>query len=260
MRRHVLRTGTVRGPSDLRIDLAKISSHAFSKIIKKGLIYLFSICLTMALLFCLLTTGGFRDFANWESKPFLLSAWGMLAFGICLTPLLLTSRVAATLQSRTLLQICGSGGFCGLMVLVVWSSAYFAEMLLREAQLGSKLTPVIITVLGLVISLGLAVIGILNDGFLTENIRAVGWLLFFAGTLTAFRKDQLVPSILTAAAGLSVVVTIMLVTGHANFYGRRPSRITREDNRLLFWSGVLAMSFMIIVFIFSAVRLSLSGK
>src|SRR5262245_49217675 len=124
----------------------------------------------MGLLFTLIATSGFCDFATWRTKPFLLFFWGMIAFAVCLVPLLLTYRVAMTLQSRTVLQICGRGSVCGLMVLIVWGSAYFGEVLLREVQFENKLSPVVISLLGLIVSLGLAVIGILNERFLTENI------------------------------------------------------------------------------------------
>ena len=218
----------------------------------KRLIYLFSICITMGLVLALWATDGFRSFATLNSKPFMPFAWGIMIFTAALGPILFANRLVVAMEDRSGLEIWGRGSVCGLMVIGVWSCIYFTDVLLKEFQLKYE---IYLAAIGLVAALGLGVIGLLSDAFLRENLVVIGWLTAAAGLVVVHHTTHAVLGKLIAATGVSIVLTVVLITGRFRVYlrGRGSVEVLREESPGSFWIFVLVLAGVIAYILFNAI-------
>jgi hypothetical protein len=204
----------------------------------KRLIYLVSICMTIGLVLALWATDGFQSVAASHSKPLMPFVAGVLLLAASLELLLLTSRLSLCANSRSNLELWGRGSISGLMITLVWACLYFAHLLLKDVQLNYQ--PWLFAI-GLAIALALGLMGLVEESFLRENLVSLGSLIAVAGGILFPRYHLLGQGV--AAAGVSLVLTTALVTGHIRISTRRsPSyEITREEAPVGFWIVVIML-------------------
>ena len=84
----------------------------------------------------------------------------------------------------------------------------------------------------------------------------IGWLTAAAGAAVANGKTHAMLGKWISAAGVALVLTVILSTGRFMLYGRRmgPREIVREDDPAMFWIVVMTLAGVVAVLLFGAIR------